>query len=244
MRSEQINELAKALNAVQSVLEGAKKDSTNPFFKSKYADLESVWEAARPLLAPNGLSVAQTMGYLYGDGAPPTTTLITTLMHNSGQYISGEMPLVLKQHDPQGQGSAITYARRYCLAAILGIHQTDDDAEDAKGGNHQQVHKPTVPLLKAAASPKPSLPTPPSEEKVTPIQMNQLLMVGKGNGWTREQISDFVCKYFKMTPKAVASGITLKQWELTKAMISNPLNANGEITVTADGAELFESLPA
>jgi len=130
-KSDDIKELAIALNKVQAVLEGAKKDSVNPFYKSKYADLESVWEAARPLLATNGLSVTQTLGYVLSGNGEMMTTLITTLLHESGQYISGEMPLLLKTPDPQGQGSAISYARRYGLAAILGIYQTDDDAEVA-----------------------------------------------------------------------------------------------------------------
>jgi hypothetical protein len=138
-QSDNINELATALSSLQTALEGAKKDSTNPYFKSKYADLEAVWEAARPLLKPNGLAVTQTMGYFIV-GETPITTLITTLMHTSGQWKSGEMPLLLKTQDPQGQGSAITYARRYGLTAMLGIHQTDDDGQSASPRNGQ-THK-------------------------------------------------------------------------------------------------------
>jgi hypothetical protein len=139
MQSENIADLATALSKLQGALEGAKKDSTNPSFKSKYADLEAVWEAARPLLVPNGLSVTQTMGIRESSGFQ--TTLITTLLHSSGQWISGEMPLLLETQDPQGQGSAITYARRYCLAAILGIHQTDDDAESAQPNRPSEGQK-------------------------------------------------------------------------------------------------------
>ena len=154
MQSESINELAAALSSLQGALEGAKKDSTNPYFKSKYADLEAVWEAARPLLQPNGLSVTQTMGYL-ATGEVPVTTLITTLLHSSGQWIGGEMPLYLKVQDAQGQGSAITYARRYCLAAILGIHQTDDDAESAiTRSNNAKGAMEAKTWTKAQASPR------------------------------------------------------------------------------------------
>src|ERR1700722_7792656 len=102
-QSEDIKELACALNKVQSVLEGAKKDSVNPYFKSKYADLEAVWEVAREPLSTNGLSVVQTMGIQFTPAGEVITTLLTTLLHTSGQWISGDMPLFLKTADPQGQ---------------------------------------------------------------------------------------------------------------------------------------------
>ena len=130
MQSDNISELAKALTNFQSKLEGVKKDSTVNHFKHKYADLASVWEAVRGPLTECGLSVTQLVN---GIGRPEgfTTTLITTLFHESGEWISGEMPLILAKLDPQGQGSAISYARRYALAAILGVYQVDDDAQEA-----------------------------------------------------------------------------------------------------------------
>lgn len=127
-QSEQVNELFKALCAVQSALVGAKKDAANPFFRSKYADLESCWEAARSPLANQGLCVVQTCGTEDGE-----TGLYTTLGHVSGQWMRGFLPLNMKAQDPQGQGSAITYARRYAFAAIIGLVQTDDDGEAAQG---------------------------------------------------------------------------------------------------------------
>lgn len=122
MKSEQINELAKALASAQELITGAKKDSDNPFFKSRYADLGSVWDSIRKPLSSNGLSVAQTVD---GD------KLITLLMHSSGQWIDSSYPISAKDGSPQAIGSAITYARRYALAAIVGAYQTDDDAEAA-----------------------------------------------------------------------------------------------------------------
>ena len=125
-KSEQINELAKALAIVQGCIEGASKDSTNPHFKSKYADLRSVWNAIREPLAANGLAIVQT-----AVTAPEGQTGIqTTLMHTSGQWIDGIMYLPSrKKDDPQQYGSAITYARRYSLAAMVGVYQEDDDAQ-------------------------------------------------------------------------------------------------------------------
>ena len=124
-KSEQINELATALSKAQGCIKPAIKDSTNPFFKSQYADLASVWEACRKPLAENGLSVVQTI-----DG---NDKLETTLLHSSGQFISSTLPFVAKDQTSQSIGSAITYARRYALSAMVGICPDDDDAEAAMG---------------------------------------------------------------------------------------------------------------
>jgi hypothetical protein len=126
-QSQDVKDLFTALSKAQGEIRGALKDSSNPFFKSKYADLESVWEACRPSLVKNGLSVAQTTEYIEGAGI----CVVTTLGHTSGQWIKGSLPIMAKSQDPQGVGSAITYARRYALAAIVGVVQVDDDAEAA-----------------------------------------------------------------------------------------------------------------
>jgi hypothetical protein len=128
MQSETIGALAAALAKAQSQISGAVKDAANPFFKSKYADLESVWQACRKPLTDNGLAVTQTSRY-----TPDGLMLVTTLLHASGEWIAGEMPVLTKDASPQAQGSGITYARRYALAAIVGVYQTDDDAEAAQG---------------------------------------------------------------------------------------------------------------
>lgn len=128
MQSEQINELAAALSKAQASITGALKDSANPFFKSKYADLASCWDACRKQLTDNGLSVIQTT-----DIVADTVVVRTTLAHSSGQWISGILPVKAKDDGPQAQGSGITYARRYALAAMVGLAQIDDDAEAAQG---------------------------------------------------------------------------------------------------------------
>ena len=128
MQSETIGALAAALSKAQADITGALKDSQNPFFKSKYADLASCWDACRKQLAANGLSVIQTT-QMTDQGL----MLVTTLAHSSGEWIAGEMPVLTKDASPQGQGSGITYARRYALAAIVGLAQIDDDAEAAQG---------------------------------------------------------------------------------------------------------------
>lgn len=128
-QSEQIGQLAAALAIAQGKITGALKDSANPFFKSKYADLASVWDACRTHLSENGLAVIQVTST--GDNGAAVVT--TTLAHKSGEWIKGTLALLPVKSDPQGMGSAYTYARRYALAAMVGVAQIDDDANAASG---------------------------------------------------------------------------------------------------------------
>jgi hypothetical protein len=124
--SELINELAKALCNAQGQMGGAVKDSSNPFFKSKYADITSVIKAIKQPFSDNGLSYTQfPISNEHGVGVS------TRLMHVSGQYLEMEYTLPTVKKDPQSSGSAITYARRYALQSIAGIPVADDDAEAA-----------------------------------------------------------------------------------------------------------------
>ncbi len=125
-----MKELAKALAKVQAEIGAAAKSSTNPHFRSKYADLSEVWGAWQASGPKHGLSLLQTMKLL-PDGQQ---ALVTTLLHESGESVTGEMLLTPTKNDMQGMGSAITYARRYCMAAMVGIVQDDDDANAASAG--------------------------------------------------------------------------------------------------------------
>ena len=129
--STDIKELATALSKAQAQVEGAAKDSANPHFKSKYADLASVWSACREALTKNGLSVAQFPGEMIAD----RMTMTTMLMHSSGQYLRETLSIPLSKVDAQGYGSATTYARRYALAAVVGVCPEDDDGNAASQGS-------------------------------------------------------------------------------------------------------------
>lgn len=125
--SQSITALATALAKAQGSMGGALKDSENPFFKSKYADLESVWSACRKPLADNGLSVIQ------GVSADDSGVMVTTLLaHESGEWIRSTLRMVPKDSSPQVVGSCTSYARRYGLASMVGVYQSDDDAEAAQ----------------------------------------------------------------------------------------------------------------
>jgi len=133
-QSATIAELAKALSSAQGALNHARKEITNTFFNSKYADLASCIDAARPALAANGLSVVQITEF-----EETGVFLITTLMHSSGEWISGRYPLRPVKTDPQGMGSALTYARRYTFCAITGIAADDDDGNQASGAQQKKI---------------------------------------------------------------------------------------------------------
>jgi len=123
IKSDTIVELAKALNAFQGKLKAVKKDAINPFFKSHYATLDAIWDTIREPLSISGLAVVQTLSQT-DDGK---TLLDTTLLHTSGEWLSGSMLLNPVKDDPQGLGSAISYARRYSLCAMLGVVADEDD---------------------------------------------------------------------------------------------------------------------
>ncbi len=138
MESEKLGELAAALAKAQGEIKGAVKDATNPFFKSSYADLSSVWGAIREPLSKNALAVVQTV-----IGVEESYFLKTMLIHSSGAHVSGEIPILTVKKDMQSLGSAITYARRYGLMAIVGVSPLDDDGEGAMGKTSQSNKAPS-----------------------------------------------------------------------------------------------------
>lgn len=126
MQSEKIDQLVAALLKAQNEMGVAVKDSANPFFKSKYADLATIQGVCEVPLFNNGLVITQG-----GCMTPQGNGIYTQLTHVSGQWMRSELPLILAKQDPQGVGSAITYFRRYGLAAMLNIEQADDDGNSA-----------------------------------------------------------------------------------------------------------------
>jgi hypothetical protein len=167
-RSIEINELASALSKAQRAMTYAKKDSRNPFYSSQYADLASCWEAVREPLSSNGLALMQ-----FPSAERGVVRIETILAHSSGQWIGSTLTLPVVREkkgegfspadDPQAVGSAITYGRRYAMAAIVGIAQDDDDAEAATGraaqrGGAREYAKPATasPKTAPAVIPQPS----------------------------------------------------------------------------------------
>jgi len=128
-----MKELAVAMAKAQAQVKTALKERTNGGFKSKYADLTSIWDACREALTKNGLSVIQRTDF---EGS--TIWLETMLLHTSGEHVCSRYPLRPVKEDPQGFGSALTYARRYCLAAMVGVVADEDDDGNAASGRPSQ----------------------------------------------------------------------------------------------------------
>ena len=164
-KSESIKELATALNKAQAEMSGAKKKGVNPFFKSKYADLNSVVDAVRIPFAENGLSYSQFP--LFESGCVGVETI---LMHSSGEWISSVLMLPMVKQDPQAAGSAISYARRYSLQSVAGIPSEDDD------GNATKATKPAVKV----------------NVKAVPIAID-IVAVASECGWTMDQVIKSFC---------------------------------------------------
>lgn len=199
IKSEQINELAKALSAFQSEMKTVSFDKDNLYFKSKYATLTNIVDSARALLSKYGLSVSQLTT---GDGG-----VTTLLLHTSGQFIGDTLTLRPSKDDPQGHGSAITYARRYSYASILGIVSDEDD-----DGNAASNAKPTV-----------------SQPQSKSLPANGNVMSGK------QYVKDMAIKYFgdmdKFTAWAVDMGYpdkvdsyAPKQLETIASLLKNSLD--------------------
>lgn len=136
-KSETLTKLAPALVKAQETMAGAKKGADNPFFKSKYANLEEVIRVVKDAFQKNGLAFVQ-----FPVSAEGMAGVETIIMHDSGEFISNEFLLKCSKYDPQGMGSAITYARRYGLQSAAGIPSEDDDGNAAS-------EPATKPLKKA-----------------------------------------------------------------------------------------------
>lgn len=196
-KSESIKELATALAKFQGEIKNPSNTAINPFFKSKYAPLETVLNTVRPVLAKHGLSILQAPS---GDGEHIIVT--TTLLHISGEWIeSPELVLKADKATAQGAGSAITYARRYALSAILGISSEDDD--DGNVAEKQVKTKKTI-------------------KKTTDITHNELLtelyaLVKEKN--YQEGIKSYIKKTYNKNSSTELTDMEIKELiELLKAM--------------------------
>ena len=207
-QSNEIGELAKALAAAQGEMDAAKKDGQGNY--GKYTTISSILEVVKEALSKNGLAVVQApMPCESGN-----ICLRTTLMHSSGQWIASQLTMKADNSSPQKIGSVMTYARRYALAAILGVGQEDDDAQSAQDEYERQARKAQKERVQQtrqqAAENNPDAPTP---------EMFRALMATLTERGCKEreeylaELSDFFGREVKSSK------------ELTKAEVSEYLNA-------------------
>ena len=209
--SAKLDQLAPALAKAQAVMATAKKDSTNPHFGNKYADLASVWDACREPLTANGLSIVQAPC----NTSPDTVSIRTILLHSSGQFISSTITLRPSKADPQGAGSAITYARRYALSAMVGVSPDDDDGNAASG---RETKKPDVPKPNVRPSTPPAGPADVNGR--IEVEIKGVLYHTKGiqaDGLV--ELWKLAAEYDKLTSsKGAAKLLIYKEWGIEHAV--------------------------
>lgn len=187
--STSIAKIAPALLKAQSSMGNAVKDSKNPFFKSSYADLNSVREASHPQLNANDIMVLQPM--IQKDSKNYVRTL---LVHSSGEYIGSDTEItVAKVNDPQAMGSAITYARRYGLQALVSLGAEDDDGNKAMGFKSpgQKEYKELKENLKVdVVIPEKTSPEVTDTPKVTKSSFRKSVRIDTENTTAKDFIQD------------------------------------------------------
>lgn len=248
-RSEDIGELATALALAQGEIEGAEKSSTNPHFKSKYADLAACWDACRGPLSKNKLSIIQS----------PSTTengnlkLTSLLLHSSGQWIEDELILTPRDASPQSFGSATTYARRYSLMAIVGIAPDDDDGNAASMPARKDVHAPPPsspsPIRVREPDPKgpatagsaagsvqgtPDFAHATGARKAGEGERAHITRLAEANGWTTEQVKKEMVIRFGVVSKV--SDLFMPQYQELAALLSQPPQASSIGPLMANGS--------
>lgn len=206
IQSDSLADLASALVKVSMKLQHAVKDAKNPHFKNDYATLESVIDATKQPLAEEGLVILQTT---HAEGQD--VTLITTLLHSSGQWMRSFTPVMNEKKNAQGMGSGLSYARRYALAAIAGISQTDDDGNEASTKNSATGQK--FPNAEVARS----LPS-------GPITRDVIILLVKKFKWAESDVRSVIQEHFKAE---TSNDLTAAQYAELAKIIS---------TQTGDGA--------
>jgi hypothetical protein len=157
-QSASVSKLFAALVAAQAEMRNPPKDSVNPHFKSRFADLATVLDTVKPVLAKHKLGVVQLPTEVEGVGPAMSTMLI----HESGEFVRSTIGLRPGKQDPQGIGAALTYARRYGLQAVLGITADDDD-----DGNHSS-HASRPAQQRQQAAPPQQKPHPQADKPKPP----------------------------------------------------------------------------
>lgn len=197
--SESLDKLIPALSAAQAEFPSIPKDGYNPHFKSRFSTLKATQKATRPVLDKHGLVVTQFPSHV--DGEPALTTW---LAHNSGQFITETTVLALSKRDPQAQGGAITYLRRYAYSSVLGLASDEDDDD----GNSA------------------SLPQQPSRQVTQSQQeMSRLAAAAKRTGKSKEQVEElFLKKYGKALTSAGVEDITSMADWLTEQAVAKELS--------------------
>lgn len=172
--------LHQAIHAVQAEATTLQKTELNPAFRSKYIGLDTLHENVLPLVNRHGLTWTTRPGFTYLDGKASPTLIYSLTLASTGENQTGEMLLLLAKQDPQGQGSAITYARRYSLMAVLGLVADEDD--DGNAGSNTPPRRQQSAKAKASRTAKAASKAEPVEGQVREETMAKLRAAAKAAG--------------------------------------------------------------
>ena len=188
--SPTIGKLTEALAKAQLKFDPVIKESANPAFHSKYADLATVIDATRPHLAAQGISIIQMPHARFGEDDAKMLTVTTLLSHSSGEWIATDLSLpamMRERFDAQSLGSACTYGRRYSLAAILNVAQTDDDGNAAAGIGSKEAAEAVAKRKIKESAPKDASPTEPIH--LIPYKDQTLAITGNSLALLRAELT-------------------------------------------------------
>lgn len=216
--SESIASLAASLAKAQGELQAASMNADNPFFKSKYADLGSVWDACRSALSTNGLSIIQNPSVSENGDRVDLTTI---LAHSSGEWISSTVSAYVgnnqKLSHAQAIGSIITYLRRYSLASMVGVY-ADEDTDGNQEGQRQPRPKATqqpeqrpAQQQNVAHAPNGNNPITHKEQAVKD-KTTFVAMFARESGWTEQEVKD-AAKALGMVGISGEAEVRQKQWD-------------------------------
>lgn len=243
MMSETIGELTKGLAKFHSQLKQPKLNSENPFFHKNYLDLTGLQSAVDEAMQGTGLSYIQLVA---GSNGQPTVR--TVILHESGEFISSDtLQLRPDKTNPQGQGSAITYAKRYQLGAMFGISgEADDDGEAAT--NHQPQNRTYQQRQQSArqaaprqqrqqAASQPPQPSPEEQQQIDGLktEYKNVLNGLVKQGAQKKEINNEVNNRLKRSIKDFTKKDELSKWTDALAMIQKIANERTQ--------NLFEEVP-
>lgn len=205
-KSAEVGELAKALSQAQHEMKPAVKNRENPFFKSTYADLESVIGASRDILSKHGLSVTQFPTTLRDETGKPILGLYTMLLHSSGQWIGASCPVIYAKHTAQDAGAGISYFRRFAYSGVAGVVTEDDDgnqAADREVLDHQHTPAEVQQVRHATQAAPASHPQPAPRpaphgavRRVSEKQSKFLFAMAMKFGWKPTELEQLLVSKF------------------------------------------------
>jgi len=235
-KSDTIDQLSLALSKAQAEMPVVAFDSVNPHFKAKYASLASIARVINPILAKHELSITQI-----AESTEEGYSLVTTLMHKSGQFIQGRMALLIDKNNMQGLGSAITYARRYGYSMVGVVTDEDDDANKA---SETTAAKPPPrftppsqpqdqePDLDKALGTGPKTAPQHRNNHLTEPQIKRLFALARKAQWSNEDVKNYMKNNFNLTS---TDNMRRDQYEL----ICSVLDAGTDVLNAMSGPSIF-----